>query len=377
MKHKDIRTVLVTGGAGFIGSWIVDALLAEGYRLVILDTLGKPTHDGKLPAWVSKRATFIHGSVAVKSDWQRALKDVDAVIHLAARMDYHPDFSSYVDVNVRSVALLFELIAEKKARIKHLILASSQAVYGEGPLSCALHGVMYPAPRREAQLNKKNWEHECSKCGRALRPVAQKEVHELHPMNPYGLSKRFSEELAFGLGRQEDVPVTAFRYSIALGPRQSFRHFYSGALRSFAVDALTGRDIAMHEDGEQVRDFVDVRDLAQAHVKALGNKKAYFHVFNIGSGKRTKVIELARMIAREAGVPFRPSFNARYRVGAPRHGAMDASKIRKTLGWSAKTPLARTVADYLRWLSQQKGLRAYLDKTERDMKRKGLLKDVR
>lgn len=377
MKNKKIKKVLVTGGAGFIGSWVVDELILQGYDVTVLDTLGAPTHNGKLPPWCNKKAKFIRGDVCKKKDWEQALRGADAVIHLASRMDYHLDFGSYVDTNIKSIALLFELMAEGKAHPQQLIVASSQAVYGEGAYRCVRHGVVYPGSRSGSQLAKKDWEQHCPQCGNVLEPLSQKEEHELHPMNPYGISKLASEWLAFNLGQQFGVTTTAMRYSIALGPRQSFRHFYSGALRSFSVDVLSGKPITMHEDARQIRDFVDVRDVARAHTVALGNKKAAGQTFNLGSGKKTRVMELAKMVANAGGVAFNPSLNARYRLGAPRHGAMDASKAKKLLGWEAKIPLAQTVNDYYVWLSNQKGLREFLDRTEKDMRKKGLLKEIK
>lgn len=368
-----IKNILVTGGAGFIGTHVVKQLLDSGCRVRVLDNLGPPTHDGQLPAWFDKRAEFLLGDVRDKEDWRQALAGMDAVIHLAAYMDYHPDFSAYVTTNIESVALLFEVILEDKLSIQKIIASSSQSVYGEGKYKCSEHGIIYPAPRSEEQLASQQWEQLCPQCGRVMTILPEEEDDALKPLTPYGISKLTSEQLLMNLGKRYRVPAVALRYSIALGPHQSFRHFYSGALRAFAVNALNDEPIAMNEDAQQTRDFVDVADVAAAHLVVLTNPQADFQSFNVGSGRVTRVMELAEIVAKIAGVEFKPFLSNRYRVGDGRHAAMNVDKL-KALGWSPKHSLEETVRSYIDWVKGFGNLKEVMEKNYQQLEQQGILK---
>jgi len=369
------QKILVAGGAGFIGSHVVDDLLAAGFSVRVMDNLGPPTHDGNVPEWLSKKAEFIKGDVRNKDDWRRALEGVDAVIHLAAYMDFHLDFSTYIHTNIESVTTLFELIVADKLPIKKIVMASSQSVYGEGQYACATHGASYFATRSEEQLGRHEWEQVCPLCQATVEPVAEKETDQLLPLIPYGISKLSAEQLLFALGKMYNIPGVALRFSIALGPRQSFRHYYSGALRSFAVNVLSNEPIQMNEDGGQIRDFVHVKDVAQAHLTVLTDPRANFESFNVGSGVGARVLELGKLVAAEANVPFNPLLNNRYRVGGARHSLMDISKL-KNLGWAPHHSVQDAVHDYLQWVKQFGDLRQYLKKTEDQMRAQGIQKQL-
>jgi len=366
--------VLVTGGAGFIGSHVVDALLAAGYAVRVMDTLGPPTHNGQRPAWLDPRAELLVGDVRLKDDWRRALPGVDAVVHLAAYMDYHLDFSTYVRTNIESTTLLFECIVEDKLPIKKIVAASSQSVYGEGKYRCPTHGTVYPPQRTEEQLRAKRWEEECPVCHAALAPLPEEEDDILTPQIPYGISKLTSEWMLKNLGRRYGVPVVMLRFSIALGARQSFRHFYSGALRAFSVCALTGRTPQIFEDGEQVRDFVHVQDVARAHLAVLQDPRADFESFNVGSGTGTRVSDLARFVAEEAGVAFTPE-TGKFRTGDARHQLMNVSKL-QAIGWKPERTVRDAVRDYLTWIKQfeKAELEAALRRTETELTSRGIVK---
>ncbi len=368
-----MNKILITGGAGFIGSHVADVLLEAGYEVRVLDFLGAPTHDGAVPPWLNKKAEFLTGDVRVKDDWKRALVGVDRVVHLAAYMDYHLDFGNYVRTNIESLAFLFECIVEDKLPIKKIIIASSQSVYGVGKYLCSAHGNVYPSPRTEAQLKQHIWEHVCESCGQTMRPVEEKEDDILKPEIPYGITKLASEHLLFNLGKRYGIPSVALRFSIAVGPRQSFRHFYSGALRAFAVNVLSNEPIAMNEDGGQLRDFVDVRDVARAHRVVLEDDRANFQAFNVGSGMPTRVIDLARIVSDVAHRPFDPLLSDRYRVGDSRHSIMNIDKL-ESVGWSPTYALQQSVADYLSWLKQFGDLSDILKKTYETMYKEGILK---
>ncbi len=365
--------VLVTGGGGFIGSHVVDDLLRVGHEVTVLDTFGPPSHDGFKPSWLDTRAKVMHGDVRRKEDWKRALHDVDAVIHLAAYMDYHLDFSNYVDTNILSIALMFECINEGSLPIKKIIAASSQSVYGVGKYRDATCGVVYPPSRSEDDLKVEKWEHYCDSCSSPMEAVEQYEDDVLTPITPYGISKLSSEHFLTNLGREFDIPTTALRYSIVLGPRQSFRHFYSGALRAFSVYALNDVPIHMNEDGNQLRDFVHVKDVARAHTLLLDHPGAAYQAFNVGYGSSTRVKDLAKMVARAAGKEYQPHTSGRYRVGDGRHARMNVDKL-KAMGWSPQHSVQDAVSEYIEWIRQFGDLSEILSKSDRELEKKGILK---
>ncbi|MBI2454027.1 MAG: NAD-dependent epimerase/dehydratase family protein [Parcubacteria group bacterium] len=371
IKNKEL--VLITGGAGFIGSHLADALVKDGYRVRVLDNLKPPTHNGKLPDWFNKKTQFIKGDVRNKKDWVKALKGVDFVFHLAAYMDYHLDFGTYFDANAKSTALLYEIILENKLPIKKVVVASSQSLYGEGKYKCSRHGIFYAGPRPENQLMQHMWEVKCPVDGREAALLAEKETDETHPQIPYGISKLAAEKTCLALGKIYNIPSVALRFSIVQGSRQSFRHFYSGALRDFSVRALTGRTIVMQEDANQIRDFVNVHDVISAHLTVLKNKKADFEVFNVGIGKKTKVRDLAKIVCRLAKVPFKPIISGMFRINAPRHSLMDISKLKK-LGWRPIHSLEDSVKEYLDWVRNYPEAISYWDKTYKKMEREKILK---
>lgn len=386
-KKTSKELVLVTGGAGFIGSHLVDALLEVGYTVRVLDNLAPPTHNGKLPDWFKadarsalrprgvgvKKFEFIKGDVRNKKDWEKALIGVRKVFHLAAYMDYHPDFSTYFDTNARSTALLYEVIVEKKLPVKKIIVASSQSLYGEGRYRCLKHGVFYAEPRPESRLRRHQWEVLCPKDRKPAKPMPELESDELRPAIPYGISKWASEKTAITLGKIYQIPSVALRYSIVQGSRQSFRHFYSGALRDFCVRALAGQSMIMQEDSRQIRDFVNVHDVVDAHLKVLNDPRADYQVFNVGSGSQTKVRDLAKMVCVIAGVKFRPVLPGLFRINAPRNSIMDVSKLRR-LGWRPKRKLSESIQEFMEWVKNYPEAIKYLQKSLKDSEKKEILR---
>lgn len=365
--------VLVTGGAGFIGGHLVDALLRRGFRVRVLDNLAPPTHDGKLPDWFPKRALFMRGDVRNKTDWIKALKGVSYVFHLAAYMDAHADFSAYWLTNTVSVALMFEAIAEKKYPVKKIVAASSQAVYGEGRYRCPRHGVVYPSARPESQLIKKDWAVRCPLDGRPMRILPEREDDELVPSSPYGLSKKAMEEALHGLGRQFGIPTVALRYTLPHGARQTFRHFYSGALRQFAVMAMSGMPMTLHEDGRQLRDFVHIADVTRAHLLVLRSRRADFQTFTVGSGRRERVRDLARAVARAWGCRQRLRTPGLYRMATPRHSLADVGKLRR-LGWRPKKTLLDNARDYVAWIKNHPEAKRILRETLKKLEKQGIVR---
>ena len=350
---------LITGGAGFIGSHTAMELLRAGYAVRAFDNLTPPVHDGtsmwpdRLPQDVERML----GDVRNRDDWHKALRGVDVVFHLAAYQDLLPNFSQFFHVNSVGTALLYEVIVAEKLPVRKVIVASSQFVYGEGRYQCAKDGEVFPDGRDPQRLAKSLWEPVCPRCGGTVTPLPLLETHA-NPMNQYSIAKYSQELMAIALGRNYGIPSVALRYSIVQGPGQSFRNAYSGVLRIFTLQLLAGRAPTVFEDGQQLRDYVDISDVVRANRLVLENDEANFQVFNVGGGRGYTVLEFAQIVADAVGVKVSPDVTSEYRVGDTRHSVSSISKLQK-LGWRlTKTP-RESVREYVEWIRQQKLDRDY------------------
>jgi len=367
-----VSRVLVTGGAGFIGSHTVDALLARGYDVRILDLLTPPVHDGKLPDYVPREVDFIRGDVRDAASMRRALEGVQIVYHLAAYQDYLPDFSTFFTTNAASTALLYELIVAEFRNVELVVVGSSQAVYGEGKYTCATDGWVHPGPRSEEQLQRGEWNHRCLRCGGPIEAAWTDEAM-MNPHNAYALSKRDQDEIAVRFGERYRIPSTALRYSIVQGPRQSFRNAYSGALRSFTAQLRTSTPPLIYEDGQQLRDYVGIRDVVRATVLPLDHSDMSYRSFNVGGDRSVTVLELASFVAGTMGVDLAPRISGVYRVGDTRHVRSDVSQL-KGYGWCVQDDLSRVVRDYLEWALASPDFHNAATEAQARMQRLGVLR---
>ncbi|MBI4318528.1 MAG: NAD-dependent epimerase/dehydratase family protein [Chloroflexi bacterium] len=363
--------VLVTGGAGFIGSHTVDLLLEKGYEVRILDSLQPRVHPRGKPPWVPREAEFLKGDVANASDLEPALRGVEAILHLAAYQDYMPDFSRFIHTNAESTALLFELILAKRYPVRKIVFASSQAVCGEGKYSCQAHGVQVPKLRSMEQLRQGDWEVKCSVCGTAMEPLLIDEG-TVSPHTAYGISKYAIELLAESLGKRYGIGTACMRYTYVQGPRNSFYNAYSGVCRRFALRLLHGLPPVCYEDGRQRRDYVNVKDVARANVLVLEDKRADYGVFNVGGGRAVTVLEFARIVLDTFGSGLEPLVPGEFRLGDTRHTVSDISRL-QALGWQPTTPVEQNVAEYVEWIRSQTGTGEYLEEAERLMHELGVV----
>ena len=346
--------VLVTGGAGFIGSHLVDRFLSEGYKVRVLDSLEPKVHPRGLPAYVPKEVEFIHGSVTDRNVLRAALRDVDFVSHQAAYQDYMPDFSKFLHVNAVGTALIFELIVEDRLPIKKVIVASSQAVYGEGQYTCSTHGSFLPTPRSLDQLRRGKWEVSCPQCGSDCKPSLLREEFS-NPYNQYAVSKIAEEKAALGLGYLNGIPTVALRYSITQGTRQSLYNHYSGVCRIFFSRALRGESLIIYEDGRQTRDFVHVSDVVDANMLVLKNTAADYRAFNVGSGIPVTVLEYAKAVNARVPVAVPLDISGQYRRGDNRNSVSSIDQLTK-LGWKPKHDLNDILDEFLKWIRQIGGI---------------------
>jgi dTDP-L-rhamnose 4-epimerase len=368
--------ILVTGGAGFIGSHTVDLLLKQGHQVRILDALMPPVHiDGHVPDYVPlAHVEFIHADVRDKAAWEHALQGMEAVLHLAAYQDYLTDFSKFFHVNTVGTALLYEVIAEKKLPIQKIVVASSQATYGEAKYLRLDGTVIYPELRSETQLKRGEWEPLDPENGEPLTPIWTDEAM-VKPHNQYAMSKYTQEMLAINFGSRYGIPTACMRYSIVQGARQSFRNAYSGILRIFTQRLLNGKPSVCYEDGQQIRDYVSVHDVARANLLVLEDPRANNQVFNVGGDRQVTVLEYAHLIAGRAGLNPEIDVPGLYRFGDTRHVFSDVGKL-KALGWSPQVSLQDIIDEYLEWAQDQPGFKDYYAEAELQMEKSGTLRRV-
>jgi dTDP-L-rhamnose 4-epimerase len=346
--------VLVTGGAGFIGGHLVDRFLREGFQVRVLDNLDSKIHPHGRPRYLPSNIEFIQGDVTDRDVLAGALRDVDIVSHQAAYQDYMPDFSRFLHVNAVGTALIFELIVQQRLPVKKVIVASSQAVYGEGQYSCKKHGFFLPTPRSQQQLAQATWDLHCPVCNKPAAPQLLKEEHT-NPYNQYSVSKLAQEQTALGLGWLHGIPTVALRYSITQGPRQSLYNHYSGICRIFFSLALRQRPLIIYEDGRQSRDFVHVQDVIDANMLVLEKEDANFRCFNVGSGKSTTVLEYAQSVLKKLSSNVDLRISGEYRRGDNRNSVSDIQRLGQ-LGWHPRRNLSKIMDDFLDWVDSIGGV---------------------
>lgn len=342
--------VLITGGAGFIGSHTALQLLERGYRVRALDALLPPVHAGaEPPPWLPADVELVVGDVRDRDAFGRALRGVDAVLHLAAYQDYLPDFSTFFHVNTVGTALLYELCVAEGLPVRKVVVASSQAVYGEGAHQCGEHGIVHPGIRSDDQLRRADWEVRCPDCGQPTewRPTDESTVH---PQNQYAISKYTQELVAFSLGRRHGIPTTCLRYSITQGPWQSPRNAYSGACRIFTLRARSGRAPVVFEDGLQRRDYVHVADVARANVLALTDGRTNGEAYNVGGAEALTTLRYADIVREVVALAVPAELPGCYRFGDTRHVVSDISKL-CALGWEPTSSVPEIVREYAGWLA--------------------------
>lgn len=361
--------ILITGGAGFIGSHTADALITKGHRVRILDNLQRTVHPQGKPDYLHPDAEFIQGDVCDKDVLSNALKDMEAVYHFAAYQDYLTDFSTFFRVNATSTALIYEILVETgmAARIRKVVVAASQAVMGEGRYRCDFcQQDVFPSIRLDAQLSRGKWDHLCTQCHAPLAWMPSDES-VIHPCNPYAISKNAQEQIAIHLGSRYNIPSTVMRYSIVQGPRQSFFNAYSGAMRIFSLSLMLGRQPTIFEDGRQIRDYINIQDVVAANIRVLENSLADYQVFNVGGGEAWTVVDFYNTMQHLVGRECEPKMAGYYRYGDTRHIFSDTRKLR-AIGWKPVHGVEDSIRDYWDYLMRQENRTDILDYAEKHMK---------
>ncbi|HVS22014.1 MAG TPA: NAD-dependent epimerase/dehydratase family protein [Pyrinomonadaceae bacterium] len=348
--------ILVTGGAGFIGSHLTDALVERGHRVRVLDLLVPQVHGAGPAQYLNPAAEFIHGDVGDAQVIQRALHGIDAVFHEAAEVGVGQsmyEIQRYVRANDLGTAVLLENLIEHKPRVRKLVVASSMSIYGEGPYTCGSCGEVYPQLRPAAQLLARRWEMECPSCGAQLTPSGTSENKPLFPTSIYAITKQDQEQFCLVVGRAYGIPTVALRYFNVYGPRQALSNPYTGVCAIFSARLLNDQRPLIFEDGEQTRDFVHVSDIVQANLRALEANGADYQAVNVGTGVATSVRQIARLLAQGLGKSLEPEIVAKYREGDIRHCVADISRARALLGYEPRVRLEQGIPELLQWVSRQ------------------------
>ncbi|MEG6585029.1 NAD-dependent epimerase/dehydratase family protein [Dendrosporobacter sp. 1207_IL3150] len=374
--------VLITGGAGFIGSNLANKLIEKGYIVTVLDNLSKQIHgenheDSPLYKNIKHKVSFIYGDVRNKADWEIALKNQDSIIHLAAETGTGQsmyEVEKYSDVNVSGTAIMLDLIQNKKCEIKKIVVASSRAIYGEGKYHCAEHGEIYPLQRTQQCMLKGDFQIKCPCCNKDAREIPTSEDSLTNCLSIYALTKYMQENMCMMIGKAMDIPVVSLRYQNVYGPGQSLANPYTGILSIFSTRIKNGNDINIFEDGKESRDFVYIDDVVDATILALEKEEANYECFNVGSGRPVNVLEVAELLKKKFNSDIHIHISGNYRIGDIRHNYADLLKIKKMLGFAPKYEFEYGISRFVDWVNKQAINDDNYDRSIEELKVKGLYK---
>jgi len=374
MKKK----IVVTGGAGFIGSHLVDKLIKLGHEVVVFDNLEPQVHgDGqKIPKYLNKECEFIKGDMRNRDEFKKALKGREIIFHQAAVVGVGQsmyEIKRYSEVNILGTANLLDILANVNHQVEKLIIASSMSVYGEGKYSCVNCGAVYPKLRSLSQLKRGEWEMKCPFCNQEVQSLPTDEDKPLYPTSVYAISKRDQEEMCLTIGRAYDIPTVALRYFNIYGPRQALSNPYTGVAAIFCSRILNNNPPYIFEDGQQSRDFTHITDVVQANLLAMEKREANYEVFNVGTGNFFTVLDIVNLLIRELKSSVKPNITSRYRQGDIRHCYADISKIRKTLEFRPSVKFEDGISDLIQWVRNQRAV-DHFEKMQKELDERRLAK---
>ena len=379
---KNIKNILVTGGAGFIGSNLVLKLLDRGYYITVLDNLSPQIH-GKNPETESSlfksikdKVKFIKGSVTGRENWEKAVSNQDAIIHLAAETGTGQSMyqvHKYVDVNINGTALMLDVLVNGDYKIKKVIIASSRAIYGEGKYRSKELGIVFPSHREEEDLNKGDFEVKYPNSS-DLTLVATDEESKIHPSSVYGITKQNQEQMIMTVCPTLGIAAVAFRYQNVYGPGQSLKNPYTGILSIFSTQIKNGNGINIFEDGKESRDFVYIDDVVDATILGLEKEEANNQIFNVGTGTPTDVYTVAKQLIKNYRIEVPIIISGNYRLGDIRHNFADITKISSMLNFVPKISFNQGLEKFTNWVNSQEIQEDYYQKSIEEMKVKGLYK---
>lgn len=372
--------VLITGGAGFIGSNLALKLLEKGYEVRVLDNLseqihGKSPEKSELYCNIKDKVEFILGTVISKEDWEKAIDDIDIIVHLAAETGTGQsmyEIEKYTDVNIGGTAIMWDILTNKKHKVSKVVVAASRAIYGEGKYYCDIHGEVYPIERKMEDLEKGDFEVKCPICNGKLKLVGTTEDSKIHSTSLYGLTKAVQEEISLMLGKNLNIPVVTYRYQNVYGPGQSLKNPYTGILSIFSTRIKNGNNINIFEDGKESRDFVYISDVVDATILGIEKEEANYQSFNVGTGVNIDVMTVATTLKRLYDSNISIDISGNFRLGDIRHNYADITKINKLLGYTPKVSFEEGMKKFVKWVNSQPVEEDNYDNSIDEMKKKGL-----
>lgn len=376
------RKVLITGGSGFIGSNLSLKLIDKGYSVRVLDNMSPQIHgdnykNSQLYKNIDGKVEFILGDVQKREDWEKALKDVNIVVHLAAETGTGQsmyEIERYTDVNIKGTAIFLDLLTNGNHSVEKIIVASSRAIYGEGKYICKEHNEVYPLARTENYMSKGDFGVKCPVCDEDVELVGTTEDSKIHPTSIYGFTKQGQEDMCMIVGKSLGIPVVAYRYQNVYGPGQSLKNPYTGILSIFSTRIKNGNDINIFEDGLESRDFVYIDDVVNATILGIEKEEANYQSFNVGTGVAVDVITVANTLKRKYTSDVEIKISGNYRLGDIRHNFADVSKTKILLGFEPKVDFVTGISNFADWVNTQEVEEDNYEKSIEEMKKKGLYK---
>ncbi len=374
------KNVLITGGAGFIGSNLSLKLIDLGYNVTVLDNLSPQIHGAESVLFnsIKGKVQFIKGDVREETDWVKALKGQHIVVHLAAETGTGQsmyEVQKYVDVNVNGTSILLDYLVNKEHSISKVIVASSRAIYGEGKYKCIFHGDVYPKERVEKDLILGDFEPKCPICNNDVEIFATDEESKIHPSSVYGITKQNQEQMVLNVCKSINIPAIAYRYQNVYGPGQSLKNPYTGILSIFSTQIRNENDINIFEDGNESRDFVFIDDVVNATVLGIQSTTVDFESFNVGSGKKTTVRQVAETLKKNYKSNININITGDFRLGDIRHNYADLTKVKEKLAFEPKYSFEKGVEKFVTWVKSQEVDEDKYSKSIDEMKAKGLFKN--
>ncbi|MCO5947245.1 NAD-dependent epimerase/dehydratase family protein [Mucilaginibacter flavidus] len=356
-----MKNILITGGAGFIGSNLSLALIRKGYSVTVLDNLSSQIHgddpDNSSPLYqsIKGKVNFIIGTVTSKVDWEQALRGQDIIVHLAAETGTGQsmyEIQKYVEVNINGTAIMLDILANQKHQVKKIVVASSRSIYGEGKYRCPESGFVYPKHREAKDMDKLDFEVKYPGCG-TLIVMPTDEESKIHPSSVYGITKQNQEQMIMTVCPTLEIAPVAFRYQNVYGPGQSLKNPYTGILSIFSTQIKNGNGINIFEDGKETRDFVFIDDVVDATIKGIENSDADGEVFNVGTGVPTDVVTVANRLIQNYGIQVPLTITGNYRLGDIRHNYADLSKIKSRLQYKPEYLFDDGIKKFCDWVNRQ------------------------
>jgi len=381
-KNITMKNILITGGAGFIGTNLALKLIEEGYTITVLDNLSKQIHGDNpeltspLYKSIKDKVKFIEGTVTSRSDWEKALQNQNIVVHFAAETGTGQSMyciEKYTEVNIQGTAIMLDILANNENSVHKIVIASSRSIYGEGKYKHKELGIVYPSHRKESDMLAGNFELTYND-NQVLELLATDEESKIHPSSVYGITKQNQEQMIMTVCPTIGIAPVGFRYQNVYGPGQSLSNPYTGILSIFSTQIRNNNPIQIFEDGKETRDFVFIDDVVDATILGIEKEEANGHVFNVGTGVATDVLEVANSLIKAYNINVPVTVTGRFRLGDIRHNYADLTKIKKRLGFEPKVYFKEGIQRFSAWVLEQEIQEDKLSKSLEEMKKKGLLK---